>query len=292
MPTFSRRCRRASAIAVLLSGGVVQAAVNFSLTDSDATPNFFVLRPVNANSSIMPTGSFVTLNLNSTGDPLTGVQYRFSGSGPIPNVIRYTNRELAGSSYPDPIRDDPTVEAVAVSTLDPESGEELGSSVSDVSSPTLQGTFMIARYVFSAANYTPGAIFTINTISESTAGPPPDFNDGVVNSGGTFRLVMPLRGDANRDLVVNHLDFNIVHSNFSRTATGRNWDQGDFNHDGRVNFTDFQIVEQHFGQSIALPADVPLEGSIVPEPASLALIGVAGALLLRRRGRLSGVTFR
>jgi hypothetical protein len=282
-----RRCCFAAAIGALSWGNLAHAAVNLSLTDNDTTPNYFVLRPVTANSSIMPTGSFVTLNLSSSGDAVTGVGYRFEATGPLANVVRYTNRELAGSSYPDPTLDDVTVETVAASTMNPQSDLDLGSSVTDVMSPTLQGTFMVARYVFSVANYTPGAVYTINTFSDNNAGiagGPPDFADGSFSGHGSFKLVMPLRGDANRDLVINNLDFNILFNNFSKTATGRNWDQGDFNLDGRVNFLDFQILETAYGQTLPAPADIPLPGNQVPEPLALGSLAFA-ALLLTRRSR-------
>jgi hypothetical protein len=63
-----------------------------------------------------------------------------------------------------------------------------------------------------------------------------------------------LAGDANRDRIVNHLDFNILHAHFNPAVTGRIWDQGDFTGDGIVNFTDFQILERNFGNSLPTPA--------------------------------------
>jgi hypothetical protein len=58
-----------------------------------------------------------------------------------------------------------------------------------------------------------------------------------------------LRGDANRDGIVNLGDFNILASNFGFAP--RNFLQGDFNYDTVVGLGDFNILASRFGTSVA-----------------------------------------
>ena len=78
---------------------------------------------------------------------------------------------------------------------------------------------------------------------------------------------------------MNALDFNAVATNFGNTS-GKVWSQGDFNYDGLVNSLDFNSLAGNFNQSIAIPA-APALGTLVPEPASVALL--AGLMCLTRR---------
>ncbi|MEM6749730.1 MAG: choice-of-anchor tandem repeat NxxGxxAF-containing protein [Planctomycetota bacterium] len=90
-------------------------------------------------------------------------------------------------------------------------------------------------------------------------------------------LVLP--GDGNGDGVIDLLDFDILAQNFGQ-ATAGGASAGDFNGDGVVDLLDFDVLAQNFGSSS--PATLP---GVAPEPASVALLGLAGPLLLRRRRR-------
>ena len=95
----------------------------------------------------------------------------------------------------------------------------------------------------------------------------------------TQRTVLP--GDANGDGRVDVNDLTIVLSNFGKT-TGMSWGTGDFNGDGKTDINDLTIVLSGYGQSLGSSVAGP---AAVPEPSTLALLGVAAAGLLGLGGR-------
>ena len=129
-----------------------------------------------------------------------------------------------------------------------------------------------------------------------------DSKDGVVKglAAGQVEIKFALYGDVNLDGVVNGTDFGILAANFGKATTGA-WDHGDFNYDGSVNGSDFGLLAANFGKTasgsaIELPASqwAALDAfavangltSALPEPGSIALLGIAASgLLARRRNR-------
>jgi hypothetical protein len=85
-------------------------------------------------------------------------------------------------------------------------------------------------------------------------------------------------GDANIDGKVNALDFNALASSFG--AVEQNWIQGDFNYDGTLDSLDFAALSANFNVA---PMPAIALGSVVPEPASLMGVLLAGVALRRSR---------
>ncbi|MHC4715865.1 MAG: glycoside hydrolase family 113 [Planctomycetota bacterium] len=82
----------------------------------------------------------------------------------------------------------------------------------------------------------------------------------------------PIPGDANYDGKVGIADLGALADSYGLT-TGANWMKGDFNLDGQVGIADLAALADNYGKS----------SGGVPEPATLALLAIVGAALIRRR---------
>jgi hypothetical protein len=101
-------------------------------------------------------------------------------------------------------------------------------------------------------------------------------------------------GDVNIDGQVTGDDYTVVDSNLNTTPpVGLEWLRGDANTDGVVTGDDYTVIDANLGQGVGNPLSAsslgggltPSSLSVVPEPASLGLIAMAGATLLGRRRR-------
>ncbi|MCC6683054.1 MAG: hypothetical protein IT445_19320 [Phycisphaeraceae bacterium] len=100
-----------------------------------------------------------------------------------------------------------------------------------------------------------------------------------------FGEYMAHPGDANGDGMVNLADLQILGDNW-QSATA-NWGTADFTWDGLVNLADLQIIGDNWGYGTGpdLSFDEAVErvGIVIPEPTTIALLGLTLPLLLRRR---------
>lgn len=111
--------------------------------------------------------------------------------------------------------------------------------------------------------------------------------------GGNTRVLYTVKGDANLDRAVNFNDLVALAQNYN-LASGAIWTQGDFTYDGAVNFNDLVLLAQNYNGALLageLPAGVSPQFagdwavalSLVPEPTTIALLGLPLAIAARRR---------
>ncbi len=103
----------------------------------------------------------------------------------------------------------------------------------------------------------------------------------VTRSDGTFELnpsAGGLLGDYNDDGFVGIEDLNLVLQNWNATVTAGNKLLGDGTGDGFVGIEDLNEILGNWNAGTPPPP-----GSVVPEPTTLALLGLGGMAMLRRR---------
>ncbi|MEO0587065.1 MAG: choice-of-anchor tandem repeat NxxGxxAF-containing protein [Planctomycetota bacterium] len=95
-------------------------------------------------------------------------------------------------------------------------------------------------------------------------------------------LIDTVNGDANLDLEVGTADLAILAGNFFNPAP--TYAQGDFDLDGQITTADLAILAGAFGSGDAAVVASSAPTPLVPEPASVVFVGLAGlAVVLRRR---------
>jgi hypothetical protein len=89
--------------------------------------------------------------------------------------------------------------------------------------------------------------------------------------------IINLGGDATCDMIVDVSDLSVMGANYG-TSSGMTWTDADFTGEGAVDVSDLSILGANYGDDYSCPT------SSVPEPATLAMLGIGGlAVIVRRR---------
>lgn len=118
---------------------------------------------------------------------------------------------------------------------------------------------------------------------------------GIAFDTSSVLIALTLKGDTNLDRVVNFPDLLALAQSYDLAG---GWKNGDSNRDGQVGFEDLLALAQNFGSTFLADGTIVTDElmhnsfqhqwtqalSVIPEPASLGLLAMAGAAMLRRRG--------
>ena len=135
----------------------------------------------------------------------------------------------------------------------------------------------------------PSVLTQLVTVSADDSGYAGGVFGGQSVASGDQLVMYTWGGDANLDGTLNGDDYFQIDSHFNQDGTIFGYYNGDFNYDGSINGDDYFIIDSNWNTG-STAAPFPTGGGLtgvaaVPEPSSLAALGVAAGMLIAARRR-------
>jgi hypothetical protein len=91
-----------------------------------------------------------------------------------------------------------------------------------------------------------------------------------------------LFGDLDLNGTVDGTDYDTMKFYFG-TTSGMTWQEGDLDYNGTVDGLDYDVLKFNYGATLPAAPSLASAPGVVPEPATLVLLGLGAVALLKRR---------
>jgi autotransporter-associated beta strand protein len=300
----------------IISGGVLQAGVSNALGNDGATNGM----TINQGGTFQAIGSFATVNrgilvgtgggtVDTNGNTLT-FGGNLTGTGTVNKIGAgelIVNRINSGSlnvtagrlvvtprtGVPSLAASNKTAYVNGTISVDPAAGLDLKdhdlvvtfgtgpNSFADIKAQVLAG-FMSPTGGITSSTSDGSQILALFDNSQIGATEWPGGSGTTIDTNSVIGKYTYF-GDANIDGQVTGDDYTVIDANLNTTpGVGLEWLSGDMNLDGMVTGDDYTVIDANLGLGVGNPLS-PASLSAVPEPAGLALLSAAAAMIRRRR---------